>query len=278
MRRNFATLDRDILQAHGRIIQEAFAHGIENDMIFGGLVTGQTALQGMHAESIIKNCILGTRRITWDGKVHVYGRAKEAQLSCFGSMNSSVCPMHYAAAASGCAVGGTTITVTLANRTVDDLVGGQIIMHPADWGNTMRRRITGNTATVGGIVHVTFEGGLSHVMVITSDEVTIYENIYKALSQINDPYCSIVGVPNRSTQALYYMWNQTWGPCFVTWSDATGTAVGQKRTVVWGGDGSLNYSDHADNRDMQHAGFLLNKAKVSDKAFEGPEIFLQISP
>ena len=278
MRQNLANLDHDIGQMIGRPLQEAMAHGIMNDMIYGGLELGQTTLQGMYAESVIKNCMFGTRRVTWDGRVYVYGRALEALLSCFGAMNSSVCPSHYGAAISGCAVGGTTITVTIAGRSANDLVGGQIVMHPADWGNTMHRRIIGNTATVGGVSTISFDGGLSHAMIKTSDEVTVYENPYRVLSQINDPYTSIVGVPNRSTQALYYMWNQTWGPCFITWSDAATIATGQRRSVVWGGDGSLNYADEAENAYMQHAGFLLNKAKVADKAFEGPEIFLQISP
>jgi len=71
-RQNLATLDRDIGQMIGRPLQEAMAHGITNDIIYGGLMPGQSSLQGLRSVSTEQNCLFGTRRVTWDGDVFRY--------------------------------------------------------------------------------------------------------------------------------------------------------------------------------------------------------------
>lgn len=54
MRRNLSTLDRDIGQDWSRIIQEAFLHGIDCDIIQNGLLPGRN-VQGIHEVSDVQN-------------------------------------------------------------------------------------------------------------------------------------------------------------------------------------------------------------------------------
>lgn len=73
-KRNLATMDTDMFTPIGRLLQQGMAHGITNDMIFGGLVTGQTDLQNLYVSQTTQNCLVPTRRVTWQGEVYKYCR------------------------------------------------------------------------------------------------------------------------------------------------------------------------------------------------------------
>ena len=63
MRRDLSAIDRNIGQMWSRIIQEAFEHGIDCDIIHGGLLPGRP-VQGLYKVSDIQNYLIGTRRIS----------------------------------------------------------------------------------------------------------------------------------------------------------------------------------------------------------------------
>ena len=86
MRRDLSVLDRDIGQDWSRIIQDAFKHGIDCDIIQGGLLAGGS-VQDIHAVSATQNYVLGSKLITPDGRVFYYAK-------CNAERTTAYCMMH----------------------------------------------------------------------------------------------------------------------------------------------------------------------------------------
>ena len=137
-RRNLATLDRDIAQMPNRLIQEAMAHGITNDMIYGGLVTGQTAVQAILADPVAtQNCLIGTRRVALDGKVYRYSSASgNCSTECLAYTVNRLQVLAWSAIVSG-GITDTEVIVTVGAgdgpagngiMAADYLAGGQLLV------------------------------------------------------------------------------------------------------------------------------------------------------
>lgn len=296
MRRNFATLDRDILQAHGRIIQEAFAHGIENDMIYGGLEIGQTALQGLYATQLIKNCLFGTRRVTWDGKVYCYSRAHTTSVvggiylvrPGMGAKNGH--DPGFLGIIGGVvntrAVGDTTLDILLDVTsggtnwfgTARQMIGGQIVlagMTPPQ----CRTIIAHGVGVAGATITITLDGPLTAIVAATT-MIEIVPNQYSRLQAGGSLVTSVMGIPAAPMLALHHGWIQTWGLIWCT-PGITGIGEGDNdRTVVFHDDGSIHQTTDVDwvsGAGHQIAGFISHR--TTPGAFSNPPfIMLQISP
>ena len=90
----------------------------------------------------------------------------------------------------------------------------------------------------------------------------------------------IIGVPKRSAPATNYGWILTWGPTHVTTSDATvGNNASNHNVCFAETNGSLVAAETADDRKLQHAGFVIAQDYNSGSPQQGsPFIMLQISP
>jgi len=145
MRRDLSTLDRDIGQDWSRIIQEAFADGIDGIIMQGGRLVNRPA-QGIRAVSTIQNYLLGSRLMTKDGRVFYYAKAGGACKVGYG------CRYHGTIIWDGNTAKATAIndlTVMLKNDgiaiTENELYGGYVLIHHAT--NMQCRRIIANNAS-----------------------------------------------------------------------------------------------------------------------------------
>lgn len=271
MRQNLAALDRDILQAHGRIFQEAFAHGIENDMVYGGLLAGQSAMQGLTVEQATQNCILGTRRVNADGRVHKYSRVTlihgniRQGIKFYETLADGI---DYVAPSQIQLIGSLTISVVAANGVaVNELANGYIIVHTHAVANHQFRRIVSNTvAAAGAVTTITVEEPFTQAIAIAFG-CEIFRSPYYNLRWTEGAadMTSVAGIPVIAcTVANYFQWVQTWGHCWGNIYGATGGAsVGGERRLVFDQAGNVQPSSDdrwaADPSDVQHAGFTINR-------------------
>lgn len=270
MRRNLATIDRNTWSPLGRLIQEAMADGIENPMIYGGLLTGQTALQTLNVEQAAQNCILGTRRVEQDGRVHKYSRVTLVH----GNIRQGIKfyerladGIDYVAPSQTELIGSSTITVVAANGVaVNELAGGYLIVHTHAAANHQFRKITSNTvAAAGATTTITVEVPFTIAIALTHG-VEIFRSPYYNLRWTDgQAHVTVAGIPVVAcTVANYFQWVQTWGICWGNPYGTTGAASvdGERRLTF---DTAGNICPASDNRygtdhaDIQHAGFTINR-------------------
>lgn len=297
MRQNFAELDRDIGQMIGRPLQEGMAHGIENDMIYGGLLAGQAALQGLRSVSAVQNCLFGTRRVTWDGDVFKYAHP---------AANSVAGTIYHVRPGMGCknshdpgylrvtggniaerAVDDTTMTILLDTTsgsadwfgTAYNMVGAKMVfagMSPVQQYTIVGHSVGGNGATIT----LTIDGGVTAI-IAAATMMEITPNAYTLVAAGGSLMTSVVGVPAAPMPATYNGWIQTWGILWVT-PGITGIGEGNEdRAVIFHDDGSIHQLSDGNawgTTDCnQYAGFISHRTTVG--GFSNPPfIMLQISP
>lgn len=289
MRRDLSTLDRDIGQDWSRIIQEAFKHGIDCDMIFGGLLAGRP-VQGLYETSAIQNYLIGTKRMTPRGRVFRYAKAAGACKAKYGAKYVREEAISYTAATLGREVGDITIKCTVAITdgalgdgaiAKDELVGGYVVIYDATDAIRQHREIVANTkvAAGGGSITITLDGPLTTAVVITTNNFEVLGNPYNGLQYTNNQYNSVMGVPMLEAATGEYFWVQTWGPICTTPGSTTSDpgADAEQRQVVFDGEGSLVcMTDLGATKDQQVAGFIIQQDGAG--AAGPPFIMLQISP
>lgn len=292
-RQDLSAIDRDMNIALGRIIQEAFKHGIDCDIIQGGkLAAGDE--QGLYVQSATQNYKIGSRRQTPDGRVFRYTKASAACKGKYGAHFSYEEAISYAVPSVLQDVGDTTVTIPVAATDgkggdgaipADELAGGFAIIMNA--GDTIRqqRGITGNTvvAAGGGSITITLDGPLTTAIVASAGGVEVLHSPYFGVHYTNTQWGSIIGVPPMDIAlATPYFWLQTWGPCCITPGSTTSDpgADFEQRQVVFDGEGSICcHVDHlaaVPNGDPQVAGFIIQMDSVAGAG--PPFIMLQISP
>lgn len=298
MRRDLSTLDRDIGQDWSRILQEAFAHGITNDMIFGGLVAGQTALQALNAIVATQNCRIGTRRITWDGMVYRYTAAEATLKTTFLCASSNKTQeVRYSPVTTGALAGENTIILTVdggdgdgnGNIAKDYLKDGIICidMGQVNSDALYQMRILSNTKVTGGGPMTIVVDGVFPLAVTDAMNVEAMASPYKGL--VNEGLSarsSFMGLPQRAATALIpYSWILTWGPCWVTPANDTGedhnpgaadySAQLVARCNVSGGQVAIHDSGYGLTKYAQHVGFVISWSQANAQG--APFIMLQIS-
>ncbi len=288
MRRNLAVIDRHTGSMIGRPLSEAMAHGIENDMIFGGLCENQIQMQGLCVAQTIQNCLVSTRRVTWDGRVFRYSlsgaRCDTFIANCFHDsigkgagdvgIEWSVLPdqTNLNHPAEDARIGDTIVTMTnQGGHTIaeDGLFGGLLVLNVSVGTNnhTMQlRRITGNSsATLNGLCVISFAEPL--VRVLTKAAAYAYcmpspYNHIQAISGLNETgkvsACGYAGGEVDVTGKFH--WEQTWG---IISASLYGTEVGKTqyfRDVVFRYDGNLIPRDGTgiDGLQGQRAGHIID--------------------
>ncbi len=294
MKRDLSSIDTNIGQMWSRIIQEAFKHGIDCDIIHGGLLEGKSE-QDIHKASATQNYVVGTRRVTPEGRVYKYGKATAE----IGHMGSGL--KFWSLLSNGIGWQAPKKTQTTSESTIwldsgkaaggvakDELVGGYIIIHTGTVSNDMVRRIIANTlADKDGFVTITVDRPWDYA-IATDFGTETYPNPYMDLRQriaagsypvAGDRRSSVAGMPTvRTVVADMFLWIQTWGPCWVTPEGAVGASVADdRRGCFFDYEGKIIQKSAAVLTDdiQQYAGFIINR----EAAETGPPLFmLQISP
>ncbi len=292
VRRNLATLDRDMFQGTQRIIQEAFAHGITNDMLYGGLVSGQTSVQGIQTFQATQNCWVGSRRVTWDGRVFRYGKAgatinTDLLASAFDSQHVPYTTIAVAADAEAetvvIDVGSAAGTAADGIIAVNELKYGYILIFPHD-DNSFTRMILSNTVvgSGGGECTITLSEPIPVALTVDTDHCEAMVSPYTDVRVTNmggtRPFVGLA--QSLATAAIPFHWLQTWGVCWVAPQAAVGASA-NNNMVVARHDGSLDTleeiaTDANANQQSQHVGFVLTRAAAGTQG--APFIMLQISP
>jgi len=300
MRQDLSTLDRDIGQPWSRVIQEAFRDGIDCDIIHGGLLVGGT-IQGLYGQSATPNYVIGTRRISPDGRVYRYVKATNIIAQTHFGLK------FYSRIADGIgntpplqiqSIGDSTIKIDsgkgAAGVALDELVGGYVLIHTGSDNYQQFRGIVGNTVADGsGYVTITLDAPLTAAIKVTHG-VEVLQNPYGNVRLTAGPsggmagndFSSVAGMPNIVTAvANRYIWIQTWGPI---WINPHGSSLqnagisGGERKLVFDVEGSICIEDDvahgpgADSDEHQIAGFIIDR---SASGVSGPPlVMLQISP
>ena len=218
---DLASLDRNTAQMIGRPLQEAMAHGINNNIIHGGLVTGQTAIQSVYAQSATKNCTLGTKLREVDtGREFCYSRAGGVALARGYMTESAVAVANYdneVQTAYGWAVGATSgyvLITTGATPAADYFADGWLCVQDGT-GEAQAYPILSNTSHAT-ILYITLKPGHSVVTAWPAEsELTLLKNPFD--STIVAPVTTLTacpaGVPIVPVTECYYYWSQVKGPC-----------------------------------------------------------------
>jgi len=272
MRRDLSVLDRDIGQDWSRIIQEAFKHGIDCDIIHGGLLAGRSD-QGLYEVSATQNYVIGTKRMTPDGRVFRY--AKSGGI-CYTGQGSAIYPdIAFFSNCSG-ALGATDNQVTFASKSYakDALKGGYVTIYgglPVN-SNCPHRLITGNNLCVNEDLILELDGAVGRVV----DDGTgceVYFSIYSDLRLGTRTTESFAGLAAAYVSAAdRYFWVQTWGPVWCALQIGS-TNNGLYRDVYFRHDGTIQVlgADETYDKNKQRAGFILPPGLAA-------LVMLQISP
>jgi hypothetical protein len=292
MKRNLATMDRDIFQGLGRLVQEAFAHGITNDMLFGGLESGQTTVQGVQTQQATKNCSIGSRLVTFDGRVYRYSRTNDTTVLNSDLLAQAVTAQHmgYTTIAAAALAGASTVVVDFGASdgaagdgvlAANELENGYLLVFPHS-ENSFTRLITANTAVAagGGECTLTLNKPLPVALTVDTDHCEAICSPYWRIkaSTTGDVNKAFIGLPSVAAAANYYSWLQTWGPCWAAPQANVGSAA-HSTQVVARYDGSIQVHDNSDTAvdgDLQqHIGFVMSRG--AGAAQGAPFIMLQIS-
>lgn len=293
VRRNLANLDRDMFQGTQRILQEAMAHGILNDLIFGGLEAGQSSVQALYATPVAtQNCRVETRRVTWDGRVFRYAQALATlNTDLLAQSDSHVQDVAYAAIQANGDAGATSFTVTVGGSDGDG--SGNIAANALAYGsaiifrgseNSINIQITGNTVVSGGgTMTVTVREELPALTTSMSCELMANPYIGVRASTGGDLYKSFVGLPTMpATSTLKWHWEQTWGPCWIAPANGYGVhnvgSQARSNQVVARYNGTIMVHDDTDveSEYQQHIGFVMSRSQGNGQG--APFIMLQIAP
>jgi len=242
--------------------------------------------QKTYAASVTQNYLLGTRRITWDGRVFKYAKAVgtlECDYSC--RFDKGVL-FPYVALGASQNIGDSQVTLVVTPGTTlaeDELKGGYISIFKAGLGDSINRGIIGNTVltSIGTSITIYLDEPLERAVVITTDHAEVLPNPYIAVKNTHvggDGYGSIAGLPNTPATDGQYCWIQTWG---IRWMSPQHAGIGgatNERSAYFdpagGGVDEHNYSTFAyPNRQL--AGFVVDKTTAGVDG--SPFIMLQIS-
>lgn len=295
MIRNLANLDRDMNQAIGRIIQEAFADGLvikkqySDDLLTGGVD------QDILVESVTPNFEIGTRLVI-DDRVFRYCKAEGTLIALNGGRCSNF-PREGNTDAVVYEAGTYQITIPI-NPNADKISLEEvedywkdgyiwIMEDPIVTKVGQMHRIKSSTAEAGGYVTLTLHRPLKFE-VAKSTWITAWANLYKGITGDVDKRMSIVCIPLIPVTDGNYFWGQTWGPIFMS----GGTAPGRKdddREIysrILGAQGVWSGSDIAFETDVipQRLGFLITNTNEWTDPASGTEpggdqfLMLQLSP
>ena len=238
--------------------------------------TGDNNL-GIYTAETTQRYVYGTRYITWDGRVYKYmGLTTGGCVSYHGVAGTLSAQTEFVTALAGTA-GDRAYTVTDTSTIAEDqLAGGMIELYKATIDNSTSVHIVGNDASNGTNVRLFLEFPLSSTMT-SSDNVEVYENQYRLVSEATNQIAPWLGIPTVTAATGNNVWSQTWGPALVSPGNTTiDDAAADERMAFWMPNAVIGESDGAGITagKNQVAGYIWN---VGTGGIAGPQIYLMCS-
>lgn len=238
--------------------------------------TGNNNL-GIYTSETTQRYVYGTRYITWDGRVYKYmGLTTGGCVSYHGVAGTLSAQTEFVTALAGTA-GERAYTVTDSSTIAEDqLAGGMIELYKATIDNSTSVHIVGNDAGNGTNVRLFLEFPLSSTMT-SSDNVEVYENQYRLVSETTNAIAAWLGIPCVTAATGNNVWTQTWGPSLVTPINATvDDAAANERMLLWASNAGIAEVDHSGITagKNQVAGYIWN---AGTGGIAGPQIYLTCS-
>ena len=236
---------------------------------------------GVYSTGTVKKHLFSTRYRVGD-RVYKYGKAAAALIPKKGAKNNGAYSGVTGGSVTARAPGDIWVDNLLDGTTggstwfgtKNNMVGG--FWSQPDTANSQFRIITGHEKGANGaIIKVYLDGPITRAMIATSF-MELAQNPYAQLTQADNKYTSVMGVPTTAIASSSFGWFQTWGPCWLNPNTPVADTVNW-RTVVWRSEGSIqSFDDAIGEAGHQVAGFVIdNTSPGSDNP---PFIFLQISP
>ena len=274
--------------AKGRHITDTVAHPAQ--------VSYETAGQWdfLYETSLVKSAKydVGDRVQLPDGRVFRYAKATniisatDFGLKFWGQTDDGV---NYTAPLQTELATSREITIDAGDsgdHVADEFKGGYVIIHTHTDVHTMSRGIIGNTASDGdGYITLYVDAPWIKDIEVAYGVETCPNpyasvQVHQAGHGGGDTYSSVAGMPLvKTTVANQYLWLQTWGPCFINPTGATGNnVVENRRQVRFNYEGIITGTDGqtATTSILQSAGFIITR---EDSGGTGPPlVMLQISP
>lgn len=219
---------------------------------------------GVRAVETTQRYMLGTRNLTWDGRVFKYSYAGGA---CYAGQLCS----HY----SGTAVSYTTVAVSqvagddqvsISSQTFaeDLLAGGYVIIYGSSNADVQDRLIIGHDACSSSTLTLNLEEPLIAAITAASTGIEVSYNPYYDLRTSATDYASIAGLAaSNVTASGNYFWCQTWG---VAWVAPGVAAVGDdayERAVISPGSVGAVYeksnATYDGNDNAQVVGYIVQR-------------------
>lgn len=236
--------------------------------------TGDNNL-GIYTSETTQRYVYGTRYITWDGRVYKYmGLTTGGCVSYHGVAGTLSAQTEFVTAVAGTA-GDREYVVTDASAIAEDqLAGGMIELYKATIDNSTSIHIVGNDIANGTNVRLHLEFPLS-VDMTTSDNVEVYENQYRLVSETTNTFAPWLGIPTVTAATGFNVWVQTWGPSLVTPVNTTvDDAAANERMLFWAPNAGIAEVAVVTAGQNQVAGYIWN---VGTGGIAGPQIYLMCS-
>ncbi len=225
---------------------------------------------GIYTKDATQRYVLGTRYITWDGRVFKYGKAAatmKTDLMCWQTRYQAI--VQWAQFPTAHAIGANPVNITTSSDdgiaydgvfTEDELAGGYIVLF---WGGSSTGGtygIVGNDAraTAGDMAVYLDHPNRFPITKATGSAEGMFSPYYDVSSANASGSRSFRGVPMAPATTTYpYHWIQSWGPTHIATPDASVGAGAYDWEVVARHDGSVENASTTALQMQQHVGHTL---------------------
>ncbi len=247
-------INHDLRSVNGKYIQMPAYKGGQSGW-------GNLSIPNPYSESTTALYPIGTKFVD-DDRVWRYVKAGNTctRLRVLQSWNaySSTTQRENNVLAVAAVVGDTTLTVTASGTITENMYAGGYVIVQA----TVKQlyRIESNAAIGAAATGlVTLDNPVRTALAVTN-YAALYRDIYSDVRYLTDGTMAGWGagvcVPHYTITSGSFSWGQTWGPCLVAGSDATGAGINE-RDLVMNIDGAANQTQDVSTSGFQHIGHLL---------------------
>ena len=233
--------------------------------------------KGIYATETTQRYVYGTRYITWDGRVYKYMLCTTGGCVSYHGVAGTLSAQTEFSSAVAATEGQRFLTVTDATAVAEDsLAGGMIEVYDSTIDNSTRYHIVGNDLGNGTNIRIYLEFPVHHTITV-SDNVEMFENQYRAVSEATNSIGPWLGVPMATAATTFNIWAQTWGVCLVSPGNTTiDDAAADERQAHWMANAVIAEVDGAGvtAAKNQIAGYIWN---AGTGGIAGPQIYLMCS-